>query len=101
MPSLEITETEKQLGFKIGKMPNPLGNYAFQKKYLDVVLCEIDGNNVVLKFKQSLPLSEVAYIHQCKDGGIWDVAGSIEYDPETAVRKARAKLQGTNRNACA
>ena len=101
MPSLEITETEKQLGFKIGKMPNPLGNYAFQKKFLDVVLCQIDENNVVLKFNQSLPLSGAAYIHQCKDGGIWDAAGRIEYDPETAVRKARARLRGAKRNECA
>lgn len=101
MFSTEITETEKRLGFKIGKMPNPLGNYAFQKKYLDVVLYEIDEKNVVVKFNQILPLSGAGYIHQCNDGGIWDVAGKIEYDPETAVRKARAKLQGVKKNECA
>lgn len=101
MFSTEITETEKQLGFKIGKMPNPLGNYAFQKKYLDAALYEIDENNMVVKFNQSLPLSGVAYVHQCNDGGIWDVVGGIEYDPETAVRKAKAKQQGAKRNACA
>lgn len=95
MSSLEITETEKKLGFKIGKMPNLFGNYAFWKRYIDVVLYEIDESNVVLKFHPRLPLSGAGYIHQCKDGGIWDVAGKIEYDPETAIKKARARVGKT------
>ena len=82
-------------------MPNPLGNYAFQKKYLDAVLYEIDENNLVVKFNQPLPLSGVGYVHQYNEGGIWDAAGKIEYDPETAVRKARYRLRGARRNECA
>ena len=92
MFSTEITETEKRLGFKIGKIPNPLGSYVFQKKYIDAVLYELDERNVVVKFDQPLPLSGVGYVHQCKEGDIWDVIGKIEYEPDPAIKKAKARV---------